>query len=341
MYKSAIIGVSGPRANEHADAYAHIKRSALTAVSTRNEANLKAFASKHSVDNTYTDYRNMFAEHKPDIVHVNTPPNVRVEVFEAAIEHGIPAIIFEKPIALSFEDLTQFRALATSSKCKVAVNHQLHFHPNRAALQEKVANGAIGQVTHIDVSSQLNIVHQGTHVLQAIRSFIPGARPVSIKASASGATGLTDNPRHHYAPDQLQAEIVYSNGTHATLNCGPAAPSVDGAHEINHHKRIAVQGTEGQLLWSMWGWELTAQGNTSSGKHDYFAEDILGQAAMVESMIDWIEDDSFLMPLRLDNALADFEIIMGMYQSIIHDKKITFPLQKETDILNKIRDKLK
>ena len=58
-------------------------------------------------------------------------------------------------------------------------------------------------------------------------------------------------------------------------------------------------------------------------------------------LIDWIEDDSYLMPLRLDNALADFDIIMGMYQSIIHDKTISFPLQEEADILNKIREKLK
>lgn len=341
MYKSAIIGVSGGRANGHADAYTHIKGSALTAVSTRNESNLKAFASKHGVEHTYTDYRKLFAEQKPDIVHVNTPPNVRVEVLEAAIEYGIPAVIFEKPIALSFEDLAQIRKLAASSKCKVAVNHQLHFHPNRAGLQQKVLSGAIGQVTHIDVSSQLNIVHQGTHVLQAIAAFIPGAKAVSVKASASGATGLVDNPQHHYAPDQMQAEIVYDNGVQATLNCGPAAPSVKSANEINHHKRIAVKGTAGELLWSMWDWQLNANGEKSSGKHDYFAEDILGQADMVESMIDWIEDDSFQMPLCLDNALADFEIIMGMYQSIIHNKMSTFPLQQESDILNKIRKALK
>lgn len=341
MYKSAIIGVSGPRANEHADAYAHIKRSELIAVSTRNEGNLRAFASKHGVEHAYTDYRQMFAQQKPDIVHVNTPPNVRVEVLEAAIEHGIAAVIFEKPIALSFEDLAQIRALAAGSHCKVAVNHQLNFHPNRRILQQKVADGAIGRVTHIDVSSQLNIVHQGTHVLQAIAAFIPGAKAVSVKASASGASGLIENPQHHYAPDQLEAEIVYDNGVQASLNCGPGAPAVEGANEINHHKRIAVRGTEGELLWSMWGWELNAGGKQSSGIHDYFEEDILGQSAMVESMIDWIEDDSYLMPLRLDNALADFEIIMGMYQSIIHDKTISFPLQEEADILNKIREKLK
>lgn len=341
MYKSAIIGVSGPRANEHAEAYTHVKRSVMTAVSTRKEENLKAFASKHGVDQVYTDYREMFADAQPDLVHVNTPPHVRVEVLKAAIEAGVPALVFEKPIALSFEDLKQIRALAASSSIKVAVNHQLHFHPNRFSLQQQVARGAIGQVKQVDVSSQLNIVHQGTHVLQAIAAFIPGSKAVSVRATGSGIEGLVDNPRHHYAPDQVQAEIVYDNGVEATLNCGLAAPSVEGGQAINHHKRISVKGTEGDLLWSMWGWELNTPNGQTSGKHDYFAEDILGQAAMVESMINWIENDNSQMPLHLDNALADFEIIMGMYQSILYDKTITFPLRPEDDILNKVRERLK
>jgi predicted dehydrogenase len=130
------IGVSGPRANEHAEAYAHVERATLTAAITRNEENLKAFVERHGVEHVYTDYRKMFAEQKPDIVHVNTPPNVRVEVLEAAMEHGVSAVIFEKPIALSFEDLARIRELDAQGKCKVAVNHQLHFHPNRFSLQE-------------------------------------------------------------------------------------------------------------------------------------------------------------------------------------------------------------
>ena len=93
---------------------------------------------------------------------------------------------------------------------------------------------------------------------------------------------------------------------------------------VNHHKRIAVKGTEGELLWSMWGWSRTTSEGESSGSHDYFEEDILGQAAMVESMIKWMEDDADAMPLCLGKALADFEIVMGMYQSVIHNRTIEF-----------------
>ena len=154
----------------------------------------------------------------------------------------------------------------------------LSFHPNRFSLQEKVANGVIGKVTHVDVSSQLNVVHQGTHVRQATAAFIPGSKAVSVKASAGGIEGLAENPRHHYAPDQVRAEIVYDNGVQATLTCGPDAASVNGGHEINHHKRIAIKGTEGELLWSTWGYQLTGREGERSGWHDCFGEDILDQA---------------------------------------------------------------
>ena len=126
----------------------------------------------------------------------------------------------------------------------------------------------------------------------------------------------------------------------ATLTCGPNAPAVDGANAINHHKRIAVKGTKGDVLWSMWDWRINTPGGEHSGRHDYFEQDILGQAAMVEAMIDWMEDDTKVTPLCLDKALADFEIVMGMYQSIIHDRTIEFPLQPEPDILGKVRERL-
>ena len=101
MYNCASIGVSGSRAQGHAQAYQHITRGKLVAVSARHEAAAKAFAKKFNVTAVYTDYRKMFAEAQPDLVHVNTPPHVRAEIIHAAAEFGIPSLIVEKPIAIA------------------------------------------------------------------------------------------------------------------------------------------------------------------------------------------------------------------------------------------------
>ncbi len=100
MYKCAIVAVSGGRARGHAAAYRHITRGKLVAVSTRQRDKLDEFGDTFDVDARYTDYREMFEKEKPDLVHLNTPPDVRLEVFEAAEAAGIPAIIVEKPLAI-------------------------------------------------------------------------------------------------------------------------------------------------------------------------------------------------------------------------------------------------
>ena len=129
MYKCAIVAVSGGRANGHADPYAKgmITRGQLACISTRNRENLDAFGDRYGVGARYTDYREMFEKEKPDLVHVNTPPDVRLEVFEAAEEAGVPSIIVEKPLAIQGEDYLAIHEFAQNSKVKIAINHQLHY----------------------------------------------------------------------------------------------------------------------------------------------------------------------------------------------------------------------
>lgn len=182
MYKCAIIGVSGGRAHGHADAFRHVKRGRLEAVSSRNRDKLDAFADQYHVGPRYTDYREMLEKERPDLVFVNTPPNLRLEILEAAKAAGTPAVVVEKPIAIEGEDFRAIRefaasAGAASSGPKVAINHQLHFHPRRQELQSLVAEGGIGEIRFVEASCGMNLAYQGTHSLQAIGAFLPGREP--------------------------------------------------------------------------------------------------------------------------------------------------------------------
>ena len=141
MYKCAIIGVSGGRAHGLAEAYAHVCRGKLAAISSRQQDKLDTFGEKFGVNVRYTDYREMFAVEKPDLVHVNTPPTVRLEIMEAAEAAGIPSLVIEKPLACQGEDFMAIREFAARSSVKISINHQLHFHPRRMALQHLVQDG--------------------------------------------------------------------------------------------------------------------------------------------------------------------------------------------------------
>lgn len=341
MYKCAIIGVSGSRAREHAEAYQHIRRGQLTAISTRQRDKLDEFGDQFGIAARYTDYREMFAKEQPDLVHVNTPPTVRLEIMEAAEAARIPALIMEKPLACQGEDFIAIRDFARRSSVKIAINHQLHFHPRRMALQRLVRDGKIGDIRFIEASARMNLAYQGTHSLQAIGAFLPGSRPTTVFGQVAGTNGLQETRRQHYAPDQSLAKLTYDNGVHAILQCGPNAPHVQRDDErINTHKRIAVYGTRGYVYWTMWSWETFLEGVSDAGTHAYPEEDILGQAGMTEAMFDWLEDDTAIHPLNLELALQDVNIILGMYMSALHHSVIDLPVEPEPDLIAKLRRQL-
>lgn len=337
MYKSVIIGVGGGRAHGHADAYEYVKKGRVVAVCDLQRGPLDEFGDKFDVSARYSDYREMFEKVKPELVQVSTPPSVRLDVLEAAEAAGVPAAIVEKPLAIQGEDYVALRDFAASKpKIKVAINHQLQFHPRRQRLQQQVADGAIGELRFVEASSGMNLAYQGTHSLQAIGAFNP-AKPTTVFGQVSGAEGLQPNLKEHYAPDQSLAAVEYDNGVQATLRCGENAPRVPGGDAIYQHKRIAVYGMKGYVHWTMWGWETFINNVYESGAHEYPDEDVLGQAAMCDAMFDWLEDDSKVHPLNLDGALVDFNVILALYASSLNHRVIELPYEPEPELVPKLR----
>jgi predicted dehydrogenase len=338
MYRCGIVGVSGGRAQGHADAYRLINGGSLVAVSSRQKDKLEAFGDNNAVAGRYTDYEEMFRRERLDVVHVNTPPTLRARVIEAAQRAGVKALLLEKPVGIQCEDYAALRALAKTSVVKVAVNHQLHFHPNRKALQEKVSAGVIGEVRLIDASARLNVAYQGTHMLQAIGAFSQGARARTVFACASGVNGLTETARAHYAPDEMLAHITLETGATAVLRCGLGAPSVRGDVKPSLNKRISVYGTRGQAHWTMWGWSLTdSSGKSQAVEHNYFEQDIRAQAAMTEAMFTWLKDDTKIHPLNLSASLDELEVLLAAYTSVIHRRPVDLPLTPEAGLIDGLR----
>ena len=340
MLKCAIIGVSGGRARGLAEAYQHVTHGKLAAISTRTEENLHTFGDTFDVDMRYLDYREMFEKEQPDLVHVNTPPSVRLEIFEAAENAGVPAVLVEKPIAIQGDDWRAIKNFAATAKTKIAINHQLHFHPRRQHLQNIVQEGKIGDVRFIEASCGMNLAYQGTHALQAIAAFHPDGLPIKVMGQASGTDGLADTPKKHFAPDQCIGAIEYADGLRAQLISGPFAPRVTNEDRTNVHKRIAAYGTRGYVHWTMWSWETGIDGRIERGTHEYPDEDILGQAAMTDAMLQWIEDDAKVHPLNLDLALRDFNIILGIYTSALEHRPVELPCEPADNLIHALRTRL-
>lgn len=369
-YRSVIIGASGGRARHHALAYRHQRRAKLVAVSARTVDKRDELADAFGVAARYDDYREMLTCERPDVVHVNTPPDARLELLEQIAAAGVPAAIIEKPIAIDGPDRAALAAFARSSPLKVVVNHQLHYHAPRRRLQRLVADGAIGAVRLIDASTGMNAAYQGTHALQSVFAFASGAQPTAVFGQAAGGDGLQPSPRNHFAPDDLLAAIDFAGGLRAVLRCGSGAPRLleaplDAREAVWGHKRITVYGERGHVTWTMWSWETLLDGRMERGEHDYWEHDAPAESALVDSVLDWIEsarspadtggDDGDRNtgapcqptssgrgaeaghPLALAEATAQYAVLLAAYRSAVERRPLALPADDESPAIDALR----
>ncbi len=320
MVKSAILGCRG-RARAHARAYESTERGRMAAICDMNEEALQEFGDNFGIDQRYTDIHQMLEKEKPDLLHIVTAPvlrgtaePIRFPLMNIASEHKVPAVIVEKPIAVMGEDWRQIQDLSEKSETKFAVNTQLHFHPQNLALKKDVAEGKIGEIKLIEASSRNPPVDQAPHVLQLVSSYIDNSRPVKVMGQIAGKKQLgSDQP----SPDNATARIAYENGVRASVAFGPemgvrVLPDTGN----NRHKRVCVFGTEGFVHWRFESWEkYTPESGYQGGDLDYGEQDAVAQIGLTEAMFDWLEDESKVHPTNLKQSLAEFNLLLGIYQS--------------------------
>lgn len=337
MYKSAVFGC-GPRARRHAEAYQYVKHGKIGAICDLNEERLNAFGNDFDIEARYTDIHEMLDKERPDLLHIVTPPLLRVELMTIAAQHEVPVAIVEKPIAVQGEDFRQISGLRAKSNTRFVVNHQLHFHARNLELKRDVAEGRIGEVRFIDVSARSTVLDQGVHVLELAHTYNGCAAPTSVFGNVAGANEI---PTRQPSPDVAEAAIEFENGVRAQLLCGEIAPRTNEMESRYAHKRISVYGTCGFLQWTMVGWERsTPEGGYECGTHNYVEQDDLAQARLTDAAFDWVEDEDNLHPTRLELALIQFNIILGIYASALNSAPISLPFDPPNGLMDSLQARL-
>ncbi|GAB2190231.1 hypothetical protein MAH1_18390 [Sessilibacter sp. MAH1] len=114
-----------------------------------NATYLTSVISKHLGFSTYSDYKKMFKEARPDAVIISTPNSTHFDLAKFALEQGAH-VFLEKPLCL---DPAQGRTLFEIASAKNLVN-QVGYH-NRfigtfQEMKRLIAAGAIGEVYHLE-----------------------------------------------------------------------------------------------------------------------------------------------------------------------------------------------
>ena len=95
----------------------------------------------------YTDYAEMLAKEKPQLVAIATESGKHAQIALDCIEAGCN-IIIEKPIALSLEDADKIIAAADAKGVKVCACHQNRFNKSIQKIRDAVDKNRFGKMFH-------------------------------------------------------------------------------------------------------------------------------------------------------------------------------------------------
>ncbi len=346
MYKCAILGCRG-RARAHARAYANVKGGKLAAICDMKEDLLNGFGDEFDIDVRYTDLDEMLSKEKPDLLHIVTAPvmrgtneRIRYPLLNQASEHGVPAVVIEKPIAVESEDWRQIYELSKRTKTKIAINTQLNFHPKNLELKQDVSEGKIGAIKFIEASARNPPVDQAPHVLQLVSSYIDNSQPVKVMGQIAGAGNL-DSAQP--SPANATGLVTYENGVQTSVAFGPEmAPRVLPETGSSRHKRVCVFGEKGFVHWRFESWErYTPEGGYEGGDLSYGDQNAVAQTNLTEAMFDWLDDESKVHPTNLPQSLAEFNLLLGIYYSGLTNTVIELPFDPPDGLMDMFRERLK
>lgn len=188
MLKAAVIGL-GSMGRNHARVYNELLDVHLVAVSDMVGSISQETGVVFGVP-SYTDYRAMLDDVRPDVVSIAVPTSQHEAVGLAALEAGAHVLI-EKPIASTIEEGKNLVQRSQELDRWLMVGHIVRFNPAVQKLKEQLLQGELGRIFQVicrrvgpfparirDVGVVIDLA---THDLDLIR-FLTGLDPIRVYA---------------------------------------------------------------------------------------------------------------------------------------------------------------
>ena len=333
-YKSAIVGlgyiggadqISGDALGQlvedldgtHIEALAKHPKVDVVAGSSRDLGRRQRFTERTGIP-TYADWQEMLQKEDLDIAAVATYTPVHEEITVACAQHGVRAILCEKPISPTAAAGAHMVAACEEARSLLAINHNRRFNPNYRRLRDLIADGGLGELTSVTAqwpSGRLGNV--GTHVFDAI-CMITGRRVEAV----SGTLDLAGKP------DCRGSDFQDPGGWGLMRLEGGLITTVDASDYARVPMFIALNGTEGRA--STGGDEVKIE--YWDGRQDNWSSPRARATSMdvaVGEIVQWL-DDGTTFPYPAIEAVHTLEAIAGFHVS--HGRSgswVSLPLEGE------------
>ncbi|MGP8243835.1 MAG: Gfo/Idh/MocA family protein [Bryobacteraceae bacterium] len=323
----------------------------VVAVSDPDDAGRAKAQQRSKALRAYSDYRQMVARERPNIVSIACRwADERLAMFRAAIEVGAH-IIVEKPFAPSLPDADEMMALATRRGIKVMTGHQARASKTILQVRGMIHNGEIGQIVELRARGKEDVraggedlAVLGTHSLDLMRVFAGDPRWVFAHVTQRGRDITPQDGRQGaehvgiIGGDQISATFLFDNAVHGHFDSRLAEPFPPG-----DRCGLTIVGTKGSIFINVgtsrsgesWvrrspmplgaQWEpLGPEGPDTVGDTDR------ASGAMARDFLDAINHDREPVCTGYDGRWT-IEMIAGIYRSQFGGARVSFPLKDRRD----------
>ena len=146
--KVALVGC-GKMADSHCEEIARVSTGRLVAVCDAEPLMAEQLAVRFGIPSHFSDLDAMLSTVRPDVVHIVTPPQSHLALATRVAEAGCHVYV-EKPITLNLADTRSLLDSVRRAGKKMTTGWRVNFDPPALALQEMVAEGAIGDPVHVE-----------------------------------------------------------------------------------------------------------------------------------------------------------------------------------------------
>lgn len=153
--RTGVIG-TGVISKEHLTFLQESDQAHLVGVCDLSRAAAQYASERFEADAAYTDYKQMLAEAKPDIVHVLTPPNTHKFIATDCLKAGAH-VICEKPITPTYEEFQDLWEVAKSCDRLLIEDYNYLFNEPMLAINDLIKAGKLGKVQDVDVRMALDV----------------------------------------------------------------------------------------------------------------------------------------------------------------------------------------
>jgi predicted dehydrogenase len=121
-------------------------------------------ATEYGFERAYTDYREMLAKERLDVVSMCLWPELHCEAVLACLEAPVPPRLInaEKPMAPTYGECLRMHEACAAAGVLLTFSHQRRFGPHFAKARDLIAEGAIGALQRLEMDCP-NLLDWGTH----------------------------------------------------------------------------------------------------------------------------------------------------------------------------------